>query len=114
MPCDASYMNPTKTERNSKEICQHLVYIGTTTNPQGWKPDERIRKGAEEYYGLGQSIKDLDEVTQLLCAVCIAIEKSGDADAIIYDGKSKKARNLANWWDDHKKVDDSKSKMKGK
>ena len=46
--------------------------------------------------------KHCDEVTALLCDFC---KRKGED--FIYNGRDADCRKLADWWDDHKKIDDS-------
>jgi hypothetical protein len=104
MPCDSSYMEPNQKERNSKEICEHLVYMVSQVVPnQYWIPlEDWIKRGAKEYYGVPDRIDDL---TRILCNWCKLLETDGRWNDIIYDGRNPKARRLADWWDEHKEAD---------
>lgn len=110
MPCNSDYMEPTEAEQNSKEVCEHLVYIRREVVKH--TPDVpllplRVVQAAEDYYGAPEL---LDELTDALCRACTALENNHRYLYILYDGKRKEARRLADWWEEHKKADEKRRK----
>jgi len=99
MPCNSDYLDPTEMEENSRQTCKHIIYLGK-------KLDETVpswvRTAAKHVYG---NKARLEEAVQILCAMC----KKAD-DSIIYNGKDKKARALADWLDEHKAADRRRNK----
>ncbi len=94
MGCNSDHMNPTNKEKDSKEACQHIVYL---YKKRGDSPPQWAEEGAESCYG---SSKSLNEVAYVLCQMCK--ETSED---VIYNGRDPKARKLADWWDSHQEAD---------
>lgn len=101
MPCDASYMEPTQREKNSKLVARLLIYVLDFLQPD--QSDERVDmlNIAQSQYG---DPGRLDELTARLCSLCH--EMSDDQkNSIIYNGHSPNARRLADWWDEHQEAD---------
>jgi hypothetical protein len=96
-------MDPTRKEQNRKEVCEHIVWLYKKI---GKTPANKISLAANHVYGEGV---DLNEVTAELCGAIRKI-KPAERDAIIYNGRDKKARLLAEWWDEHVAAD--KARMK--
>ncbi len=98
MGCNSDYMNPNATEANSQMVAGHLVYL----LPRLGKPvPHHVQKAADSQYG---DTTRLDDHTALLCNVCGALTKK-QSDGFIYNGRSKEARALAEWWDEHQAAD---------
>ena len=109
MPCDASYMNPNEKEKNSKQVAEFICYLLDTGKFEGWYNGSRVdeyRKAATDYYGDADL---LDEMTAFLCKL---IEHMNDdmKEAYLFNGRSKMARRLADWWDDHTEADRQRRK----
>lgn len=103
MPCDGSYMDPTQLESNRKNVCQFIVWLHEKLDEP--VPDE-VRSAADHIYGEGV---DIDQVTAQLCRTIRKMRKS-QRDDIIYNGRDRFARKLADWWDDHVEADKARSK----
>lgn len=95
MPCDSSYMEPTTKERKLKETTALLVY---TLEALGHKLPQDIIDQNNDYYGHG-----VDRVPEL-CALLKNMSEM-ELERIVYDGRSKNARDLANWWEEHQAAD---------
>jgi hypothetical protein len=96
MGCNSDHLNPTNKEKDSIEICNHIVFL---------KDEYRLKlipvwaiEGVCHTYG-AQGIT-LDAQTEWLCNTLKIVN-----DDFIYDGRNPKARKLADWWDAHKKAD---------
>lgn len=101
MPCNSDYMEPNDAEVNSRDICEHIVYLQAHI---GFDIPDWVKIGAADYYGAPTRI---DEATEMLCQICGNLEKNapGVADELIYNGRRREARRLADWWDEHKEAD---------
>lgn len=92
MPCESGFMEPSYGEIQSKKVCQHIVYL---YEKLGLPIPKWVKKAANDYYGdqhrLGDAekmlIKKLQDMT------------GKEIDSIVY-ARSKKARALANWYED--------------
>ena len=98
MPCNSEHMKPTEAEKDTKETAKCLVYA---LKELDIKPVKWVVKASKECY---TDTAKLDKLVKTLCAVCSNMTKK-EQEKIIYNGKSQKARTLANWWDLHKKAD---------
>lgn len=98
MPCNGDYLDPTAREAESKKVCGLLVYV---LRELGQEIPEKVSKAAKEYYG---DEKHLDANVASLCKLLRGLSKTA-ADRIIYDGRSRRARQLANWWEKHQRAD---------
>lgn len=98
MPCNSDYMHPNDQEINSKLIANYIIYLSTKL---GISIDDAVNKASKEYYGNPGKLNDF---TVLLCNIINNLGQC-DLDSFVYDGHNKQARELANWWDEHKAVD---------
>ena len=60
-------------------------------------------KGDIEGYNIFGCGKYLDEATRILCDFC---KEKGES--FIYNGRYRERRRLADWWDEHKEIDNSR------
>jgi hypothetical protein len=98
MGCRSDYLEANAAETNSKEAAQHLVYVLTKLKQ---KVPEKITKAANEYYG---NPSMLGAMVVQLCDILTNMDEE-IRDAIVYNGKDKQARQLADWWDEHQAAD---------
>jgi hypothetical protein len=98
MPCRSDYMDPNKRERDIVETCQHLIYVNKKLD---LPTPEYIRVAAKSVYG-GEA--ELEVVVPQLCGLLSSLTKEQENE-IVYDGKIREARRLADWWDSHKEAD---------
>lgn len=98
MGCRSDYMEANAQEVNSKETAQHLVYVLTKLKK---KVPEDITKAANDYYG---NPGMLNEMVVQLCELLTNLDDK-TRDVIVYDGKDKQSRQLADWWDEHQAAD---------
>lgn len=124
MPCRSDYMEATGKEKESKKICEHLVYVITEL---GEKVPTNIKKASKEYYGIFDSQfnkfdvatqtdhyeMNLDDLTAKLCSYCKNMTEEQE-NKIIYNAKNKKARKLADWWEKHQEFDKQRIKQEKK
>jgi len=101
MPCRSDYMMPNAREREAKKVAQLLLYVYQGLHLDSLITNE-LTNNSMSCYG---SVRLLDTYTKELCKLCRAIEFDSDACHIIYNGRSKSARRLADWWDNHKDFD---------
>ena len=94
MPCNCDHLEATHAERDSKEVCEHLKYLGerlVKAMPH-W-----VMEGAKDYYG---AVSHLEEGTIMLCELCQECPEE-----IIYNARDRRARRLADWWEEHQEAD---------
>jgi Mg/Co/Ni transporter MgtE len=98
MGCRSDYLEANAAETNSKEAAQHLVYVMSKLKQN--IPDY-VTKAANNYYG------DTSKLHKMVVQLCDILTNLDDEvrDAIVYNGKDKQARQLADWWDEHKEED---------
>lgn len=99
MPCNSTYVEPTRYETFSKRTAECLVYALAEMDrviPR-W-----VANVAENPYG---DTNQVTELTVMLCDLCREIIDGGKADEIIYNGRIKRARDLADWWEEHEAAD---------
>ena len=98
MPCDSSYMNPNRAEENSKEAAEHLVYINSIK-----KIDlpEYVKDAAKNFYGNQHKLND---IVVLLCKTVSEMTED-ELNTIVYNARSRKSRQLADWWETHQTAD---------
>ena len=96
MPCNCDHMEPTARERHQREAATHLVYI---FGRLGQPIPADIARCAADIYG-GQT----DEWVKFLCTMLKEMTDE-QRDRIVYDAKDKRARSLADWYEEHLEVD---------
>ena len=94
MGCRSDYMEPSGREKESKRVCEFIVYVN---DKLGHVTTQWITDGANHVYG---NACRLDQATNILCDLCSEL-----SEEILYNGKDRTARRLANWWDDHQQSD---------
>ena len=107
MPCNCDYLNPSESEHNSRTAAQLIVYVMGCLE---LKVPAWIRSTAKEYYG---NVSKLDELVVTLCDYCSNMTDKQE-DQIIYNGRNKTARELADWWEEHQKADKKRRRSKKK
>lgn len=104
MPCNSDYMESTEVEKNSKEVAELIEYIVESGIIDGWHRPETVEpylKAASENYGNPEL---LDEMTAFLCKVLSNFNEH-QLETIVYNGRNKMSRRLADWWDAHQAAD---------
>jgi thiamine pyrophosphate-dependent acetolactate synthase large subunit-like protein len=96
-------MDPTQRELETQLVCQLLVYIESVGIFDMILSND-IFEGANHFYGKAE-VNDVDELTATLCNLCQQLEQSEEGQKIIYDGKNRDARKLADWWQNHQEMD---------
>jgi hypothetical protein len=98
MPCDGSYMNPNDEEHNRRTAAEFIVFVDSKL---GIETPEDIKHAAGHIYGQGV---ELDDVVAKLCFKLSTLTKKQQS-VIIYNGRDKTSRALADWWDEHQEAD---------
>lgn len=101
MPCDSSYMNPTDIEKNRKQVATLILFVNKKLKK---KTSDRIVRASKHCYGEGV---DLDKDTAKLCEK-IREMTDQELDFIVYNGRDKTSRQLADWWETHKAADEKR------
>jgi len=96
VPCQAE--NPSKHESEMNRVCQLLLYV-QSKNPGMILPNW-VRKNAHDCY---PDTSKLNHATSTLCDVCTMMSDH-DKAWIIYNGREREARRLADWWEEHQEV----------
>ena len=105
MPCRTDHMEPTARERHQREAATHLVYI---LGRMGQPVPAEIARCAADIYG-GQT----DEWVKFLCTLLKEMNQE-QIDRIVYDAKDKRARALADWYEEHQEVDRQREEAEAK
>lgn len=99
MPCDDGGV-PYETTRSIRY--DYLVSVG--------KALEKILNFKYTYKKNTYYVNQID-IDDLVVSMCTFIKNKGDkAEEIIYDGRNKHSRIVADWWDEHKKIDEKRFK----
>ena len=95
MPCRSDYLEPSQRERELQRAAKLFVYAckKTGTTPPKWAVKE-----AKNIYA-----DDERSVTRL-CNKLKAMSAKR-RDALVYNARSKTARDLADWWEEHLEAD---------
>jgi hypothetical protein len=98
MPCRSDHMEPRAAEEESHLVAQLIVYVEAQlgNHPATW-----ILAAASSMYG------DESRVSELTAILCEAISELTEEqlDEIVYNGRDRQSRILADWWDQHKEDD---------
>jgi len=98
MPCRSDHMEPHALEAESHRVAKHIIYLFTILSIP--LPSGVVEAAASMY---GDSSK-CDTFTRILCDT-ISGELAADVEAVMYNGRNPKARQLADWWGTHKEAD---------
>ena len=95
MPCNSDYLNPNHRERQLQRTAKLLIYVCQEMSQpvEPWIDDE-----AENIYA-----RDTRLVPEL-CRVLRSLSPE-DRERIVYNAHDKRSRDLADWWEEHEKVD---------
>jgi hypothetical protein len=100
MPCNSDYLAPSNRESELQRAATLLVYVQRQT---GQEPEEWVVAEAKNLYA-----SDARSVTEL-CAALKAMDPE-QRDEIVYNARSKIARDLADWWEEHQTADSEREK----
>lgn len=98
MPCNSDYLNPNDAEKNSATVAKHLVYVMTTL---GMAVPKEYMDASVSIYG---NTEILDEMVVRLCYI-LSSSTEEELDLLVYNSRSRAARELANWWEEHQEAD---------
>jgi hypothetical protein len=98
MPCTSDYAEPTAYEEFVSKTVMNLMYLRRML---GIATSEELTAAYKKCY---YSKKEGDKWTAELCERLHKLSKK-DMEKFVYDAHSKKARNLADWWEDHQEAD---------
>lgn len=98
MPCNSDYLEPTRFEKEVKATAELLYYVDCLL---GRVDDVRTKLVAKATY---PTKSDGDYVVSRLCET-ISSFTDEQMDAIVYNARSKKSRQLADWWEAHQEAD---------
>jgi len=98
MPCRCDYADPTERQKEAKLVAQLLIYV---SKAMGKKCSGSLLQASKYDYG---DVSSLDKRTDALCSILFNLNEDAK-NKIIYDGRNKDARKLADWWDKHQEAD---------
>lgn len=97
MGCNSDYMRQTSEEEFTQQTAQNLVYVLKSLK----KPVPKdVLETSQDYYASDEN----DKLTPQLCSLIKKMTKK-QKDTILYNGKNKAARQLAEWWEEHQEAD---------
>lgn len=101
MPCNSDYMNPSHAEENSRKTAQNLEFA---LRMLGQPVPEYVAKAAAYIYG---DTLQLNSMTVLLCKTLreLAATDAEKFEQLVYNGRNKNSRQLAQWWEEHEAAD---------
>lgn len=100
MPCRSDYLDPTASERETTKVAKLLLYVLRSQGVQSQAVGTLV-KDAET------TCPDTDRLEGYVQQLCARIRDLSDEERtrVIYNGHSRIARELADWWDDHEESD---------
>lgn len=100
MPCDCSHLHATAREIETRKVANLLVYA----LPLMSREVPKKVQDATGYYGMPDEAHWL---TEMLCSLCRTMDDKEKAE-VIWDGRNTDARKLADWYEEHQKVDNER------
>lgn len=100
MPCRSDYMEPNGRERRLQKTAQLYAYVLE-------KLDQPVPQKVQEASG---NIYCTSDFVPKLCKLLSGLNEQV-LDELMYDGRSKMARKLADWWDEHLEADRQRLKQ---
>lgn len=106
MGCRSDYLEPTPRENESKCVAKLLKYVYSQLKEA---VSEDLEKASGYVYG---NTKELDRWTRELCdrLTLLKSEKPKMFEKIVYNAHDSVSRELAQWWEQHKKEDENRMK----
>jgi hypothetical protein len=101
MPCAGPSDSECRGADAIKAAAEHIVFFLTERGETKSIPE--MARNAIKNSGWGRE-ESLDKLTEFLCNEIQSVSERV-AHAIIYNSRSRKARELANWWEDHQELD---------
>lgn len=95
-----------RNETATRNVAKHIVYLYTELGHTARIPDY-VKDAADNAW---DHLSKLDEMTAFLCET-IENESVHDVHAIMYNGRKKKSRALADWWESHKELDKKRKEV---
>ena len=102
MPCQGPSDAECRGADARVAVAKHIVFFMTELGLKDEIPQEVL--ATIEHQGWGRESADIDYLTRTLCNE-IQSTSIHDAHQIIYNSRSRKSRDLANWWEDHQEQD---------
>ena len=97
MPCNSDYMEQKDYEKKIQQTAQLLIWVRKKLN----MPADRAAEDADTLY---PSQTQGDYVVSELCKILSNLNDN-ILNEIVYNGKNKTSRKLADWWDEHLDAD---------
>ena len=94
MPCNSDYLAQNAREAELQRAAKLLVYVKTQL---GEVVSDLLKQTANDYYAKEDFIPELCEAIDIMSAQ--------QFDRIVYNARSKQARDLADWWEEHVEAD---------
>ncbi len=109
MPCYDP--EPSGRDKRAVEIAGFILYVNKSLNIPTPAYVKEVAT-SEGYSVIGQE-KHLNTFTDVLCFTLKSLKKNDPVnfEAIVYNAKSKESRSLADWWEEHEKFDNKKTKL---
>jgi len=95
MPCDSSYLEPYEFEKESQRTAKLIIWVSKQV---GAKIPKFVRDEASNTYA-----KD-ERLVPHLCELITNMDED-TLNRVVYNGRDKTSRDLADWWDRHEKAD---------
>lgn len=97
MPCRSDYMEPTQHEIYCKRTAKLYAFA---LSRLGLSVTSTVKGESENVYASVDYTKDL-------CSTLGELRQRDPAafDELVYNAKDQQSRKLADWWEDHEKVD---------
>jgi hypothetical protein len=95
MPCNCDHMEPSEWERESQKVAKLLVYV--IKERDGLTAPIDVVKAADNIYG---ETSKVHAWTADLCVMLHGLDDEAE-ERIVYNGRCKTSRMLAEWWENH-------------
>ncbi len=102
MPCDSNYLSPAQWELDLAEVIDLLDYVQTMRGAR--RNGKTVRRGAPQCHGHASKQADLEPLVVKLCAILRRLPPA-EFDRLVYNGRSRMSRHLADWWETHDAAD---------
>lgn len=107
MPCLSDYMEPSDYQMRIARTIKNLIYVKRKLDLTVSK--DLIKESKEIYF----TREEGDVFVAELCGLLSNLSKR-KLDAIVYNAKDPKSRELADWWEEHQKADKARTSAERK
>lgn len=104
MPCRGPDDSECRYADSIKDVADHILYLNKELDNHAGTLPAYVKEASKAPWS---NLDRMDDLTAFLCDM-IQNNSIHDTNAIIYNGRKKKSRALADWWESHCELDEKR------